>query len=156
MRRAARTVFAVGAALSALALGFFLWSNALESRPPAYPEVTWVTVRDRAHLVGEVDKAKAAGRPVVVSFWAKWETYGKHYERLFASDPRLRAGLGGLHLLHVDLTEDARPDLCEALGVPRGAQPYFVFLTARGYVRRSLDLEGWMGVDGSTNALLSR
>jgi thiol:disulfide interchange protein DsbD len=122
---------------------------ALLTRPPQ--ELDWTVVRDRDHLVLLVAEARERRQPVVVDFWATWCTYCLKYDEVIAAAPDLLADFGRVRRLKVDLTRgpEAFDPVREALGVPRGIQPFLVFLDGEGAIRRNADIRKWHGRDAA-------
>ena len=122
---------------------------AVMTRPPG-GELGWVVVKDREALVAEVDKARAEGKSVVVDVWATWCAYCKKYDSVIEEDAELKKGFSRLRMIRIDVTEASEKErtdsLREAVGIP-GGQPHMVFVTPKGFVRRSLTVKGWMGSD---------
>jgi thiol:disulfide interchange protein len=114
------------------------------TRPPppvvfegGFQKEPWITLRDRAHLKAEVEKAR--GRPVVVDTTADWCAKCKQWEHLIASDPLLRSAFSKMARLQIDVTKGKRKDLRSGIGAEE-QQPFFVFLDAQGRIHRNLDL----------------
>jgi thiol:disulfide interchange protein len=112
------------------------------------PEVHWTVLRDVDHLVAEVGKAGTEGKAVVVDVGAEWCFYCKKYEEMIRDDRDLNRGFQAISRLKIDVTEDKREDLREALGIPLGQQPYMVFLDRQGRILRGADVTRWEGGKG--------
>ncbi|HDP90404.1 MAG TPA: protein-disulfide reductase DsbD, partial [Thioalkalivibrio sp.] len=95
----------------------------------------------------EVDKASAAGKTVMLDFYADWCTYCKQFEKYVFSDPGVRAALSDTVLLKADVTATDRADreLMEALGV--FLPPAILFIGADGEERRDQRVVGHMEAD---------
>lgn len=65
----------------------------------------------RVSTIAELDQAvAAAGRPVMLDFYADWCVSCKEYERFVFSDPQVRRRLDGFTLLQVDVTANSAHD----------------------------------------------
>ena len=77
-------------------------AGVLGDAPVDLPATRWTRVQS----VGELDeKLRAAGRPVMLDFYADWCVSCKEMERYTFSDARVRARLDGMLLLQADVTE---------------------------------------------------
>lgn len=131
--------------------------------PPALPEdvepelVAFQKLDDVAHLEAVVAENVAANRATVVDVWGTWCTYCKVWEEFLKADPRLRHEFSKVARLKIDVSTDNQPELRDALGIPRESQPYFVFIDARGRIRRAADVDRWYDKeDTSREAMLER
>jgi len=107
----------------------------------------------RPYSESALQEARAAGRPVVIDFFAAWCFPCKELDRFTFSDPRVLEALKSFSLLKADLTafesesERALRDRYEVIGVPT-----IVFIDAEGSEHRDLRLHGFEPAD----AFLSR
>lgn len=106
-------------------------------------ELTWIDLRDRAHLAEEVRKARAEGKVTVVDVWAPWCTYCRKYDGVFESDKALMGGFEKMHRLRINVDSDPREDLRSALNL-EGGQPKIVFVDEKGRLRTDQKIKGWM------------
>jgi thiol:disulfide interchange protein DsbD len=103
----------------------------------------WITIRDRDHMVAEVEKAKKAGQATVFDVWGTWCHYCKVFDEVIEDDPVLRDGFKKMKTGRLDITEDQRTDLRDGIGIGPG-QPILVFLDKEGRIHRDMDLR-WPG-----------
>lgn len=135
----------VGVKRGVIVTGFYVLALALVmylNRPAE--GLPWTYVRDVDHLKAEVAKATAAGKPVIVDFWAIWCQKCKEYDHVMADDADLQARLGDWVRLKVDVGDDTRDDLRDAVLAEPGAQPYLAFIDAQGRLRTQAGA-GWLG-----------
>ncbi len=87
-------------------------------------------------------EARAAGRPVMLDFYADWCTYCKTMEKEIFPDPRVRAAVKDFVLLQADITHMDAQDtaLTEYLGLP--APPALYFWDRQGRLHKELRLVG--------------
>jgi len=124
-------VAGVGVAAATLAV-------ALLTRPPSVEgALQWTNVTSREQLCAEVRKATQEGKGVCVDFWGEWCHFCKAYDHYIERYPDLRLGFEKLVRLRADLSDPHPPwedGVRDALAVPRGIQPYLVFLTPKGEI----------------------
>lgn len=113
----------------------------------------WIKLKDVDHLEQEVARATSEGRPVLVDVWATWCHYCKEYDKVMERDDELRTALSEFVLLKVDETDDSRPDLRTAVGLPLKGQPVMAFLDREGRIHRAADVERWYGKKGEDPAV---
>ena len=83
--------------------------------------------------VAELDRAlQAAGRPVMLYFYADWCVSCKEMERFTFADPAVRARLANALLLQADVTANAAPDRELLKRFDLFGPPGIIFFDARG------------------------
>ncbi len=93
-------------------------------------------------LQRELAAAKAAGKPVMLDFYADWCIYCKTMEKEIFPDPRVVRALGDFVILQADITpmDDHDKELLERLNLP--APPALYFWDRQGGLRSELRLVG--------------
>ncbi len=104
--------------------------------------VTFRRIRTLEELEREVAAAAAAGRPVMLDFYADWCVYCKTLEKNVFPDPAVRARLERFVLLQADVTDQNEADkaLQRRFEVP--APPAMIFWNSRGEELRAMRLMG--------------
>jgi len=98
-------------------------------------------------LNAELAKAKAAGKPVMLDFYADWCVSCKEMEAFTFSDPAVHAALDGVTLLKADVTADDEKDkaLNEHFGI--FGPPAIMFFGTDGNERRNYRVVGYVPAD---------
>ncbi len=109
---------------------------------PSAGHVTFKRIKTLEDLEREVAAASAAGRPVMLDFYADWCVYCKTLEKNVFPDPKVRAQLERFVLLQADVTaqDEADKALQQRFQVP--APPAMIFWNGRGEELRSKRLMG--------------
>jgi thiol:disulfide interchange protein DsbD len=104
----------------------------------------WQTVDGRDGLALALTEAGAAGRPVVLDFYADWCIACKVMERNVFTAPDVQTRLARFALLRADVTENDEADqaLLESLGL--FGPPSLVFFDAQGDELRRYRIQGEM------------
>ena len=98
-------------------------------------------------LNAELAKAQAAGKPVMLDFYADWCVSCKEMEAFTFSDPAVHAALDGVTLLKADVTADDEKD--KALNKHFGifGPPAIMFFGTDGNERRNYRVVGYVPAD---------
>jgi thiol:disulfide interchange protein DsbD len=78
--------------------------------PPHAAEIRFERVRNIAELDARIAQASAAGRPVLLDFYADWCVSCKEMEKLTFPDAKVRAQLADVVLLQADVTANNADD----------------------------------------------
>jgi thiol:disulfide interchange protein DsbD len=109
-------------------------------------------IKNVADLQREVASASAAGRPVMLDFYADWCVSCKEMERYTFSDPKVIATLSDAVLLQADVTANDAQDVALLqghFGLP--GPPSIMFYGRDGKERRGYRVVGFMGPDDFNN-----
>jgi thiol:disulfide interchange protein DsbD len=107
----------------------------------------FVPVRTLAGLQAELARAKAAGRPALVDYYADWCVECKEMERRTFADPRVRQALAAFHLVRADVTanDDEAKALLDLYGLL--GPPVTLFFGADGVERKAHRLQGFLSAE---------
>jgi thiol:disulfide interchange protein DsbD len=102
------------------------------------------TIKSVDDLTRRVAAATAAGRPVMLDFYADWCTSCKEMERYTFSDKTVQAALSNAVLLHADVTRNDPTDqqLLQHFGI--FGPPTIAFYGPEGEERRNFRVVGYM------------
>jgi thiol:disulfide interchange protein DsbD len=107
-------------------------------------ELPFKTIKSVADLEAEVAAARAAGRPVMLDFYADWCVSCKEMEKYTFPEPAVRAAIGNAVLLRADVTANDAEDqaLLKHFGI--FGPPTIAFYGADGTERRNFRVVGYM------------
>jgi len=113
----------------------------------AADRLPFTRIKSVADLEARVAQAKAAGKPVILDFYADWCIACKELERFTFSDPQVRRTLAGAELLQADVTANDAVDqaLLKAYGLI--GPPAILFFGPDGVERRGYRLVGFKPAD---------
>lgn len=111
---------------------------------PAHVELPFVTIKSVADLEREVAAAQAAGKPLLLDFYADWCVSCKEMERYTFPDAQVRQVLANTVLLRADVTANDEAD--QALLAKFGifGPPTIAFYGSDGIERSTLRVVGYM------------
>jgi thiol:disulfide interchange protein DsbD len=99
---------------------------------------------ERVKTLGELEaRVKAAGKPVMLDFYADWCVSCKEMERFTFADPAVRAKLAGFTLLQADVTANSDDDkaLLQRFGL--FGPPGILFFDAQGKEVKAVKVVGF-------------
>jgi thiol:disulfide interchange protein DsbD len=111
---------------------------------PTHIELPFVTIKSVADLDREVAAAQAAGKPLLLDFYADWCVSCKEMERYTFPDAQVRQVLANTVLLRADVTANDEAD--QALLAKFGifGPPTIAFYGSDGIERSTLRVVGYM------------
>ena len=104
-------------------------ANAAAGGGAEAPALPFVRVKSVADLEARV---KAAGKPVMLDFYADWCVSCKEMERFTFADPKVRAKLAGFTLLQADVTANSEDDKALLQRFKLFGPPGIIFFDAAG------------------------
>jgi thiol:disulfide interchange protein DsbD len=104
-------------------------------------------IKSVADLEAEVSAAAAAGKPVMLDFYADWCVSCKEMEKFTFSDPRVRQALSDAVLLQADVTANDDDDKALLKHFNLLGPPTIIFYAADGQERRAHRVVGYMKVN---------
>ena len=94
-----------------------------------------------------VENSMAAGKPVMLDFYADWCTYCIEMEEYTFPDPRVQQELANVTLLQADVTDNDATDVALLNHFKLFAPPAILFIGADGQENRESRLVGFMDAD---------
>lgn len=115
-------------------------ANAAAGGGAEAPALPFVRVKSVADLEARV---KAAGKPVMLDFYADWCVSCKEMERFTFADPKVRAKLAGFTLLQADVTANSEDDKALLQRFKLFGPPGIIFFDATGQEIAGLRVVGF-------------
>ncbi len=115
-------------------------ANAAAGGGAEAPALPFVRVKSVADLDARV---KAAGKPVMLDFYADWCVSCKEMERFTFADPKVRAKLAGFTLLQADVTANSEDDKALLQRFKLFGPPGIIFFDAAGQEIAGLRVVGF-------------
>lgn len=115
-------------------------ANAAAGGGAEAPALPFVRVKSVADLEARV---KAAGKPVMLDFYADWCVSCKEMERFTFADPKVRAKLAGFSLLQADVTANSEDDKALLQRFKLFGPPGIIFFDAAGQEIAGLRVVGF-------------
>ncbi|MGH9262509.1 MAG: thioredoxin family protein, partial [Acidimicrobiales bacterium] len=109
--------------------------------------VTFERIKTVQDLESAVAAASAAGKPVLLDFYADWCVSCKEMEAFTFSDPKVQAALAGMTLLQVDVTANSPADRELLKRFRLFGPPGIIFFDASGREIPGLRVIGFQGAD---------
>jgi thiol:disulfide interchange protein DsbD len=106
---------------------------------------TFKRIKTVADLDRELAAARAAGKPVMLDFYADWCTYCKQMERNTFPDPAVAGLMGQMVLLQSDVTRQDDDDKALQARVNIPAPPAMIFWDRNGNELQNYRLLGFKG-----------
>ena len=161
-RSAPALVARVGGALAAAWAGVLVVGFFLGGRDPLAPIPQWATpvtslefrvIKSVDDLDREVTMAAAAGRPVMLDFYADWCVSCKEMERYTFTDPEVQAALTDAVLLKADVTANDEQDQAMLARFEIFGPPTIAFWDRTGIERANFRVVGFMPAKEFTNVV---
>jgi len=116
----------------------------LAGAPAQEHELAFETIKSVEELQQRVAAASAAGKPVMLDFYADWCVSCKEMERYTFTDEAVRSALGNAVLLRADVTKNDATDqaLLQHFGIY--GPPTIAFYDAQGEEKRNYRVVGYM------------
>ncbi len=104
-------------------------------------------IKTVADLEREVSAARAAGRPVMLDYYADWCVSCKEFEKYTFSDPVVIQSLSGTVLLQADVTANDAEDKALLKHFDLFGPPTIIFYGTDGIERRNFRVVGFMNAE---------
>jgi thiol:disulfide interchange protein DsbD len=115
--------------------------------PAEAPAPTFERVASSEQLDARLAAAKAAGKPVMLDFYADWCVSCKEMERFTFADPQVATRLKQFVLLKADVTADTDANMALLLRFDLYGPPGIIFYDARGREQIDLRVVGFQSAD---------
>ena len=122
-------------------------ATASNSGSHASQHLQFQRIKSFADFKQALQNSSAAGKPVMLDFYADWCTYCIKMEDKTFSDPRVQAALAGTTLLQADVTANDSEDLALLNHFKLFAPPAILFFGSDSQERREHRMVGFMNVD---------
>jgi thiol:disulfide interchange protein DsbD len=114
------------------------------STSPSAENTLFRRIKSTADLDREISAAAAAGKPVMLDFYADWCVSCKEMEKYTFTAPAVRAALQGAVLLQADVTANDAEDQALMRRIGIFGPPTIAFFGADGVERRNYRVVGYM------------
>ncbi|MCK9389022.1 MAG: protein-disulfide reductase DsbD [Sulfuritalea sp.] len=111
------------------------------------PAPTFERVTSSEHLDARLAAAKAAGKPVMLDFYADWCVSCKEMERFTFADRQVAARLKQFVLLKADVTADTNANMALLLRFDLYGPPGIIFYDAKGREQADLRVVGFQSAE---------
>jgi thiol:disulfide interchange protein DsbD len=123
-------------------LGFLRGGIAAEAPAPTFERVASIE-----RLDARLAESKAAGKPVMLDFYADWCVSCKEMERFTFADPKVAARMKQIVLLKADVTANSDADLALLKRFGLFGPPGIIFFDAAGREQADLRVVGFLPAD---------
>jgi thiol:disulfide interchange protein DsbD len=114
---------------------------------PTAQHLQFQRIKSVADFNQALQSSSAAGKPVMLDFYADWCTYCLKMEDYTFSDPRVQAALAGATLLQADVTANDSEDLALLNHFKLFAPPAILFFGIDGQEQAQYRMIGFMNAD---------
>jgi thiol:disulfide interchange protein DsbD len=109
------------------------------------PELEFLPIKGLGGFDEQITAARAAGKPVLLDFYADWCIECKHLERETFADEQIKLRLADVVLLRADVTANDADDQALLKNFELFGPPAVLFFDTQGTERRAQRLLGFMG-----------